>query len=209
MKKNRLSAKLRNNWWIDFILFMSAVFILLSSIYFLILPVGGYMGGRNPNYGIVFIMERSGWELLHNWGGLLMIIIALVHILFHWKWIYLTTKRVIDRIGQSKDSLGSRLAWNITLDAIILISFLVCAISGLFFFFGGKYSTSPILFSSLTWDLIHNWSGILMIMAVILHFVLHWKWIVNVSQKIISKRKLVIQDSINTKTSSDSLSTGS
>ncbi len=207
MGKNRLSAKLRNNWWIDFILFMSAVFILLSSIYFLILPVGGYMGGRNPNYGIVFIMERSGWELLHNWGGILMIAIALVHIILHWKWIYLTTKRVLNKISKSSNKFGSRLTWNIILDAIILISFLVCAISGLFFFFDGKYSANPFLFSALTWDLIHNWSGILMIMAVILHFVFHWKWIVNVTQKMTSKHS---QGDLNSKSSIalDSLSTG-
>ena len=188
MRKIAISSKVRNNWLIDATLFISALIVLLSSIYFFVLPVGGYMGGRNPNYGIVFIMERSGWEFIHNWGGLLMIITALVHIIIHWKWIKQTTLRVVRAFIHKADRFGSRLAWNIILDIIIAVSFLVCAISGLFFFLGGKYSANPFLFSVLAWDLIHNWSGVIMIMAAILHFTLHWKWVVNVTRKLFPQK---------------------
>lgn len=191
MGKTTISPKVRNNWLVDAILFISALTVLLTSIYFFILPVGGYMGGRNPNYGLVFIMERSGWEFIHNWGGLLMIIVALIHFIIHWRWIKQTTLRVVNVVFLKADRFGSRLAWNIILDVIIAASFLVCAVSGLFFFLGGKYSANPFLFSVLTWDLIHNWSGVVMVMAAILHFTLHWKWIVNVTSKFFATRKVI------------------
>ncbi|MDT8382517.1 MAG: hypothetical protein RQ728_09740 [Brevefilum sp.] len=40
--KSNLTPKLRQNWWIDAILGLSAVIAILSSLYFLAFPVGGY-----------------------------------------------------------------------------------------------------------------------------------------------------------------------
>jgi hypothetical protein len=41
------------------------------------------------------------------------------------------------------------------------------------------------LFSRTTWDVIHTWSGVAMIAAAILHFAIHWRWIVKVAGKLL------------------------
>ena len=58
MNTNRISTQTRNNWLIDAGLALSAVTAMISGIYFLYLPVGGYQGGRNPMYGVHILFER-------------------------------------------------------------------------------------------------------------------------------------------------------
>ena len=77
------------------------------------------------------------------------------------------------------------------LDAIIFLSGLVAALSGIYFLFvpsgGYQGGRNPmygltILFSRHTWDDLHTWSGVLMIAIAVLHFAIHWQWV-----KVMSK----------------------
>jgi len=190
MKKLNLTPKLRNNWLIDATLFFSATFALLSGIYFLAFPVGGFQGGRNPYYGIIILFSRHTWGDLHTWSSLIMTAVAVVHIAIHWKWIVGTTRRIFKAIFHRSETLGTRLLWNIFLDAMIGLSFIICAISGVYFLFVDKTPKTIFLFSRTIWDLLHTWSGITMSMAAILHFTLHWQWIVNVTKKMFNVSKV-------------------
>ena len=190
-RKSNLTPKLRQNWWIDTVLGISALTAILSSLYFLIYPVGGYQGGRNPYYNIRLIFDRQTWDMLHTWSGILMIMAALVHIVIHWGWITGTISRTWRVIIGKRKSFGMRLTYNIILDAIIGISFLICAVSSIVFlrYPNGGQSAQTFLFSRYTWDMVHTWSGVVMTIAAILHFALHWKWIVNITGKLLSKQE--------------------
>jgi hypothetical protein len=68
----------------------------------------------------------------------------------------------------------------------------VAALSGLYFLLGpsGGYQggSNPnwdpgFVFSRTTWDLIHTWSGTVMIIAAVLHFAIHWRWVKNVTRR--------------------------
>ena len=100
-KNNSLSAPTRRNWWIDAGLAASALLAALSGIYFLLLPVGGYQGGRNPMYGVNVFFERSTWDDLHTWGGVVLLIGAVMHIAIHWCWIVKVTRNVLRSIGHT------------------------------------------------------------------------------------------------------------
>ena len=93
-KKPLVSSQTRRNWWIDLTLFLSGLVVLVSSVYFLFLPSGGYQGGRNPYYGIVILFSRETWEWLHTWLGIAMIAAAVIHIPLHWGWIVTMTKQI-------------------------------------------------------------------------------------------------------------------
>jgi len=189
-RKSNLTPKLRQNWWIDAVLGISALIAILSSIYFLIYPDGGYQGGRNPYYDIRMIFDRHTWDLLHTWSGILMIMAALLHIVIHWGWITGTAKRTWQVIIGKRNGFGARLTNNIILDAVIAIGFLICAISSIVFLIypDGGQSTQTIFISRNSWDLLHTWSGVVMTIAAILHFSLHWKWVVNITGKLIGKK---------------------
>lgn len=184
MKKSNLSPKLRYNWLIDAVLFLGALLAVLTGIYFLVYPVGGYMGGRNPDYGVIFIFGRETWEVLHDWTGIAMIAAALIHVILHWRWILGTLNRIFHKV----ERFGNRLFWTIVVDAFIAIGFFLSAISGLYFFFAIKDANWLLL--DTTWDTIHTWSSDVMIMAAFIHVLLHWDWIKNITAKMFGKKKI-------------------
>ena len=78
------------------------------------------------------------------------------------------------------------------INAMVAVSFLVCALSGVYFLFapsggfqGGQNAgwDPNWLFSRTTWDLIHTWSGVVMIVAAVVHFAIHWRWVKNVTRR--------------------------
>ena len=84
---------------------------------------------------------------------------------------------------------------NYIIDALIAISFLVVAITGLVMFFflpsgvqrGGYQEFLGII--KHVWIDIHNWSGIILIILVIVHLILHWNWIGHMTKNIWSKKE--------------------
>lgn len=190
MSVKKVSAQTRNNWLLDMSLLTSGVLAALSGVYFLILPSGGFQGGRNPYYQIQFLFARRTWEDLHIWGGIGMILVALVHIVLHWKWISGMVRRTWNELTGKCACLNPRGRWNLILNLVVGISFILTAISGVYLLFvpGGRNEIDPaILFTRTTWDLIHTWAGVIFIDAAVIHFVIHWRWVANVARKIFSR----------------------
>lgn len=185
--KSYLSKQTQTNWLVDLFLFSSAIIAVVSGIYFLYFPVGGYQGGRNLWYGITILFERHTWEDLHTWGGVAMIIVAAVHLAIHWSWVTSMVRRVYKELTGQCVCMNARGRFNLLINILIGLSFLITAISGIYLLFvpGGRTAVDPvILFSRTTWDLIHTWAGVLMIIAASLHFAIHWMWVTKVSKKI-------------------------
>jgi hypothetical protein len=40
-----------------------------------------------------------------------------------------------------------------------------------------------ILWSRTTWDLIHTWAGVVLIIAAVIHFAIHWRWVKNITKR--------------------------
>ncbi len=197
-KQVKMSRQTRQNWLIDAAVFIGASLAILTGIYFLFLPSGGYEGGRNPAYGLTLLFGRATWDDMHTWGGVLMIIAVVVHFAIHWAWVKRMSHRVWQSLrgGDARFSSGARL--NLVVDTVIGLSFLITAVSSIYFLFlptgyqGGRtLGWDPgFLFTRTTWDLIHTWSAVIMIVAAIIHFVIHWRWVVNVTQRFfLSLRK--------------------
>jgi hypothetical protein len=189
-KRIRMSMQTRTNWLIDAAIFLGGLVAALSGVYFLFLPSGGYQGGRNPAYGVTILFSRHAWDDLHTWGGVLMIVAALLHLAIHWSWVKMMGRRVVNtlRSGRTGLSRGSRL--NLALNAVVAVSFLITAASGVYFLFapadgfqGGRNPGWDVtfLFSRTTWDLIHTWAGVVFIGAAAVHFWIHWRWVKNVT----------------------------
>lgn len=186
-KTSSVSNTTRNNWLIDFGLLISSGIALVSGIYFLYLPTNGYQGGRNPYYGIRILWERATWDDLHMWGGLAMTAIAVIHIIRHWTWIKSMTVKTIRVLVGQYQRLNPRSRFNIIINAVIGLSFTVTALSGLPFLLLDSRSalrgTSLLAFRDAL-DLVHTWSGIVMGVAFIVHFAIHWKWVTKVTARI-------------------------
>ncbi|MCD4671222.1 MAG: DUF4405 domain-containing protein [Anaerolineaceae bacterium] len=187
VKKQKSFWSTKRRWVVDAVLGLSAVVVIASGIYFLYLPAG-YQGGRNPYYDMSILFSRQTWDLLHTWSGILMILIALVHIAVHWKWFLRMGRRTWQQIRGQKGKLNPRGRINLWANFILAASFVLCSLSGVYFMFvsGSRQAVDPgILFSRFVWDMIHTWSGILMIVAALAHFVIHWKWVINNAERLL------------------------
>jgi cytochrome b subunit of formate dehydrogenase len=89
--------------------------------------------------------------------------------------------------------------------AVVFLSGLVAAASGIYFLFvpsggyqGGRnpWYEVTILFSRHTWEDLHAWGGVLMIAVAVFHFVTHWRWV-----KVMRKRTVEALFSRETKLS--------
>ena len=83
---------------------------------------------------------------------------------------------------------------NYLVDSIALISFLVTSITGLIIFIflpSGVRQGRLQEFAGITkevWNFIHIWSGILMLVLVVVHLILHWNWIVLMTKNIFGNK---------------------
>jgi hypothetical protein len=187
MPTQALSKQTLKSWWIDMGLLTSAVIAVLSGIYFLFLPQGGYQGGRNPTYGISIIFSRSGWDDIHAWGGVAMIITAVIHLALHWRWVTSMVRRTRNQLMGRCGCMNARGRMNLILNSVVGTSFTLTAISGIYFLFvpGGRWASDPmILFSRTSWDLMHTWAGVTLTVSAIIHIAIHWRWVTNVTTKV-------------------------
>ena len=183
-KTTAISTHTRNNWLLDASLFTSGLAAGLSGISLLFIPAG-YQGGRNPYYNLPILFTRHTWEGLHDWGGLIMVGIAVVHILIHWSWITNMTRRAFREIFSGEKRLNNRSRINVAVNAALGITGLVTGVTGVYLFFVAKDSPFQLFFNRATWDLVHTWAGVLMILAGVVHFYIHWLWVTKVTRKVL------------------------
>jgi len=184
-----LSTATRLNWLLDAAVFAGAVIAAITGIYFLYFISGGYQGGRNPTYGITLLFARETWDLIHTWSGVVMIAAVALHLAIHLNWIGMMWRKVLATLsGKSGMSKGARI--NVLVDLAIAISFFLTAASGIYFLVDVRSgwqvtSNAPLfLFSRTIWDVIHTWSGVTLIVATIIHLVIHWGWVTKVTTKM-------------------------
>lgn len=76
--------------------------------------------------------------------------------------------------------------WNYTLDMIILITGTLCGITGIIKWPGLVYALG-LGYQGLPMDaftLIHDWTGLIMVVFVIIHVIRHLRWIAMMTKKI-------------------------
>ena len=85
---------------------------------------------------------------------------------------------------------------NYLVDLLIGLAFLVAGLTALVFLFPSSwidFSTSITpTFLGLDfglWQTLHKWGGIAMLAGVVLHLLLHWKWIVSMTRKMLPLTK--------------------
>jgi len=101
-------------------------------------------------------------------------------------------------------SVSTKGKLNYATDVLIGIAFILSALSGLVLFFapsgfqGGRnpyYGQAVLGLTTHMWDELHTWGSIAMIAGVGAHLILHWKWIVCMTKKLLQGLIPVRQES--------------
>jgi hypothetical protein len=180
-----LSNQTRANWLIDAMVFLGGILAALSGIHFLYLPSGGYRGGRNPMYGITILFERHTWSDLHIYAGVVMVVAVVVHFAIHWRWVSMMARRVITALRSGESSMSQRAWYNLLLNAGVALGFLVCAVSGFALLLVPGGEGAGLTPARVAWDMVHTWSGVVLIATAAIHFAIHWRWVKNVTRRLV------------------------
>ena len=92
-RETKLSKGPRFNVANNVLVAVSFLLTAVSGVYFLFAPSGGFQGGRNTGWDLMFLFSRTTWDLIHTWAGVGFISAALVHFWIHWRWIKTMTKQ--------------------------------------------------------------------------------------------------------------------
>ena len=91
-------SKAVRNYLLAIIMVLLAAFEAVSGfVLWLVLPRGGggYMGGRGGlATEATFLWERHTWLDLHNWVAVALLVMVVIHVILHWKWIVYMTRRL-------------------------------------------------------------------------------------------------------------------
>jgi len=86
-------------WLKNYILFV--ILLLLGFIQaisgfllWLVIP-GGHRGFGTGRLIGDFLWSRYTWIEIHDWTAVALVIVVIIHIIIHWKWILYMTKRMI------------------------------------------------------------------------------------------------------------------
>jgi len=87
-------GKSKTNYFIDLLMLIFFVINAITGlIIFFFLPTGVKKGGYQEFLGII----KQNWVDLHNWSGLLLLLLVLIHLILHWNWIVSMTKSLIQK----------------------------------------------------------------------------------------------------------------
>ena len=120
---------------------------------------------------VILLMDPHATGLsVHEWGGLVICAVFLVHALLNWKWIACITGRFFTRLpGKSRI--------NYCIDALLVVGFFLIVLSGM-----AIAKTIDFAWLSLPgtwpfWRNLHLFASLVTLLAVGAHVGLHWKWV--------------------------------
>lgn len=82
--------KSKLNYIVDFLALISFVITAVSGVVLKVMPGGVRQGGLQEFFGI----QKTVWLEIHDWAGILMIILVLIHLILHWNWFVCVTKNM-------------------------------------------------------------------------------------------------------------------
>ena len=95
MRTGKRISKAKVNLIIDAIIGIAFLVEAVSGfVLAIVLPHGGYQGGRNGIYGQTFVISRDAWLSLHDWFAIIMTLGVLVHLVLHWRWIVCMVRKL-------------------------------------------------------------------------------------------------------------------
>lgn len=117
---------------------------------------------------------------IHEWLGLAVGATIITHLLLHWSWIVGVTRRLFGNV-----SWGARV--NYLLNTLLFVAFTAVIFTGVMI----SEVAMPLLGLSFAsdglWKMVHKLASDATVVLIGLHVALHWRWIVNVTRRLLSR----------------------
>ena len=78
------------NWLVDIGLIITFILVAVTGI----IKFPGLLSTFGIGYGN---LPKAEVSMLHDWSGIAMAVLVIIHLALHWNWIVVTTKRYLGR----------------------------------------------------------------------------------------------------------------
>ena len=130
---------------------------------------------------LIVLMAPSTSLAVHEWLGLAMIPVAMIHLLFAWQWIVTSLSRLV---GKSV----WRLRINVLLNTLLFVAFVLVMFSGVMASAVVLPSLGLTLSGGINWQGTHNqWANYFLLLAG-LHLAMNWSWINGTVRRLVFRR---------------------
>lgn len=120
---------------------------------------------------LLALMEPKATGLsVHEWGGLLICLLFLVHNIVNWKWMTCVTGRFFKK-------LPAKNRVNYLLDILLLAGFAAIVVSGMAIAETIDFSWLPLTGARFFWRNLHIAASLWTLILVGIHVGLHWQWV--------------------------------
>ena len=145
--------------------------------------------GPTGNAWTVFEWPRYMWLEFHSWISVALVIIILIHLLLHWRWIIETTKQAKSYIRRGLKAIAERYATALILFVLFLFQVFCGCIIWLILPRGeGDYDYMIAGVGRTFWGLqrnvwsdLHAWVAVAIASVIVIHTIIHWRWIVKIT----------------------------
>lgn len=117
---------------------------------------------------------------VHEWLGLALGLVLLVHLTLHWDWVVRATRRLLSRRGHD------RVIWLVNL--ALLFAMTLCVASGIVISRVALPTLGIFTASSPFWTRLHVVTAEVTLGLVPVHVALRWRWIVSVGRRLVSRK---------------------
>jgi Domain of unknown function (DUF4405) len=115
---------------------------------------------------------------IHEWLGIGLGVVLLVHLTLHWDWVIRTTRKLVSGGGRE------RFVWLVNL--LLLVSMTLCIASGILISQVALPGLGITLPASSFWRQMHGTTATLTLILVPVHAALRWRWIAGVARRLAS-----------------------
>jgi hypothetical protein len=133
-------------------------------------------------FGALFLAYNPAWTgvAVHEWLCVVAIVPLLFHIIVNWD----QTLAILRRFGEK---LRATPKVNLVVDVALFIVAVTAMLSGLLISQSVARVFGIVIMPDSLWVSTHSWSADATILLLLVHFALHWRWVVNASQKLVRR----------------------
>ena len=109
---------------------------------------------------------------IHEWLGLGLLVVFLIHFIVHYDWMVDTLRNFFTKPTFSRQG-------NLIVDCLILIVFMTAIVSGIGISGAVLLDFGLYVEGYYFWGPIHSVSAKLLLALLVIHMVVHWRWMVS------------------------------
>ena len=134
-------------------------------------------------FGVLLVAYNPAWSGLavHEWLSVAVIVPLLLHLVVNWEKVLRVVSTFAERLLHA-----SRL--DLVVDTVLFVATVIVMVSGLMISQVAARAVGITIAPASIWVSVHSWSADLTIALLLVHFVLHWRWVYNVSLRLAGRR---------------------